>query len=104
LEFKQRRRKIKQKKEKEGKKARSWLGLLGSLARSSQPAQLARIAAGRPNSRGQPSKQPGVTLTPARLPASLAVTATGPHASAAHRHSVVFLHTPAPPPTVTRPK
>jgi hypothetical protein len=35
LKFKQRRRKIKQKKEKEEKKARSWLGLLGPLARSS---------------------------------------------------------------------
>ena len=78
FEFKQRRRKIKQKKGKEGKKAHSRLGLLGPPVRSSRLAPLAHAAAGRPNSRGQPSKQP-CAPTPTRLPASLALTTTGPH-------------------------
>ena len=82
FEFKQRRRKIKQKKGIEGKKAHSRLGLLGPPARSSRPAPLARVAVGRPNSRGQPSLRPSASPTPARLPAPLAAAATGPHLSA----------------------
>ena len=96
LEFKQRRRKIKQKKEKEGKKAHSWLGLLGPLVHSSQPAQLARAAAGQPNLRCQPSKQLGATLTPACLPASLLSLPAGPHLSA----FLFIFSTPTPQPPV----
>ena len=77
FEFKQRRRKIKQKKKrKEGKKAHSRLGLLGPPVRSSRLAPLVHTTAGRPNSCGQPSKQPGTLLMPTRLPASLVAAAT----------------------------
>ena len=74
-------KKNKTEKGKEGKKAHSRLALLDPPARSSRPAPLARAAAGRPNSRGQPSLRPSTLPTPARLPAPLAAAAAGPHLS-----------------------